>query len=1148
MHGLVFFLIVTLATPVMFAQDGTPFFTNFKLPGGFSPQNWGIAQDSDGTLLFANRRGILSFDGSDWEYLELNIIPYSISQDPFSGNIFVGSNNKFGYLIKNEYGEYRFVPLSVTESGYGAITKIAFCGSSVFFYSQSGIIIIDQEKPEDQQVVKPGSDELFAGFFIHDSTLFVNIWRKGIYTLNNGVLVPIPEGKILDNVSILFFLPYNNNSTLIATDNSFLYLFNGSDLHDYIIKDEDYIVNAVISGGIKLSENQIALATLTGGCIMVDTKTGQTKSMLNYQSGLPDDEIYAIAKDKDNGIWLTHESGATRIDLTLPVRNFNAYSGLEGNLSEIIYFENTIYVSTSEGVFYLHPVKKYKNIEILVKKREVKQESMLIPKLEGVTVGIEKGEEVKKKEPDTQTTQKRGASDFFSKLFKRDKSNQNKELIQADSLVQPKTPVLIPQGRTSIQNQSGQTSKPVYITKKYAQLESISYQFLKVKDLNAKCKQFTIFQGRLLVASNTGLYQIMNGKSEFVILNAYINHVYPSSVNPNRLYVGTETGLEIVNYLDGSFKVNHNYLTLQMPVYSVWEGNNILWLGSDTRAIKIGLENYSEPSIQKIFNIPTPYSEKVIVGEVSGVPAFFTTSGIFRYEVKTDELVKMYTSWYTDQEFLWCIFSQDNNIWIFKENNWATLTKRQEKEEQQTLFLRLIDDVRYLQTDEEKNLWVIDGNNQIFKILYTDSIPQKADINVFIEDISNREGERFDLYNLTLQSRLMPLQFSVTAPYYLRPDLTEFQYFIEGLDQPWSDWTNDHVKSIQYLPSGYYSFHVRARNVLGKISRERTVGFFINPPFTKTGLFYILVGIGILFILFLIILIRERKLLNDKKVLESKVTERTKKIARQKEEIEKQKDEISYQKQDITDSISYGRRIQKAIMPPVEALKDIMPEFFIFFKPRDIVSGDFYWIVEKDNKIIIAAVDCTGHGVPGAFMSFLGNSLLSEIRNNYRITTASIILNRLRKNLIIALHQTGREDETKDGMDMGLCVYDPEELTLQYAGAYNPLYIIRDGILQEIKGDRMPIGVHYKKEEPFTNHKLNLKKNDTFYLFTDGFIDQFGGSKDKKYKFIRFRELLLSIQDEEMIQQKRIIAKEFQKWKGDNNIQVDDVLIVGVRI
>lgn len=180
-------------------------------------------------------------------------------------------------------------------------------------------------------------------------------------------------------------------------------------------------------------------------------------------------------------------------------------------------------------------------------------------------------------------------------------------------------------------------------------------------------------------------------------------------------------------------------------------------------------------------------------------------------------------------------------------------------------------------------------------------------------------------------------------------------------------------------------------------------------------------------------------------------------------------------------------------------------------------------------------------------MSFLGYSLLSEIKNNYRITTASIILNRLRKNLIIALHQTGREDETKDGMDMSLCVYDPEELTLQYAGAYNPLFVIRDGILQEIKGDRMPIGVYYKKEEPYTNHKLNLKKNDTFYLFTDGFVDQFGGAKDKKYKLIRFRELLLRIQDEEMIQQKRIIAKEFQKWKGDN-IQVDDVLIVGVRI
>lgn len=341
---------------------------------------------------------------------------------------------------------------------------------------------------------------------------------------------------------------------------------------------------------------------------------------------------------------------------------------------------------------------------------------------------------------------------------------------------------------------------------------------------------------------------------------------------------------------------------------------------------------------------------------------------------------------------------------------------------------------------------------------------------------------------------------------------------------------------------------------MGSISPEKSVRFSIAPPFTRTVWFYLLIGLGIILAVYVLIIIRERKLQHDKKVLEIKVRERTKQIEEQKEEIMTQRDEIGQQrdeivlqKQEITDSIQYAQRIQNAILPPKDFVSKIIPDHFILFKPRDIVSGDFYWIAQKDNKIILAGIDCTGHGVPGAFMSMLGYSYLNEIANNYKITKASLILNRLRNYIKTALRQTGKEDEAKDGMDMALCVLDLETNNMQFSGAYNPLYLLRDKKLTEMKGDKMPIGIYVNEKKSFTNHVQNLKKGDVIYIFSDGYIDQFGGEKGGKFKSKPFKKLLLDIHSKPMNKQGEILNKTLENWKG-TNAQVDDILVMGFRI
>ena len=332
--------------------------------------------------------------------------------------------------------------------------------------------------------------------------------------------------------------------------------------------------------------------------------------------------------------------------------------------------------------------------------------------------------------------------------------------------------------------------------------------------------------------------------------------------------------------------------------------------------------------------------------------------------------------------------------------------------------------------------------------------------------------------------------------------------------------------------------------------------------------------------------------------LEQKVKERTAEIQSQKEEIEAQRDEVESQRDEIerqrdyvieqrdliisqkkaiTDSIEYAANIQSAILPPIDALDKMLKEYFIYFKPRDIVSGDFYWaykIKKKgENKVIVVVADSTGHGVPGAFMSMLGIALLNEIILKKGIYIPSEILDNLKDNLVNSLHQTSEIGKSKDGMDLAVCLIDFERMELQYSGAYNPVYLIRNNgktgeetfpdsenyqenrrvinygtkTVFEFKADKNPVGVSHMLSNKYKLHQFKLKQNDIIYLFTDGYADQFGGKRRLKFLYSRFKEVLCRISDDPMEKQLNGLEQEFLNWKGSEK-QIDDILVMGIRI
>ncbi len=289
-------------------------------------------------------------------------------------------------------------------------------------------------------------------------------------------------------------------------------------------------------------------------------------------------------------------------------------------------------------------------------------------------------------------------------------------------------------------------------------------------------------------------------------------------------------------------------------------------------------------------------------------------------------------------------------------------------------------------------------------------------------------------------------------------------------------------------------------------------------------------------------------LLENERVLEAKVIERTEQVVRQKEEIETQNQELEVLYKHVTDSIKYAKRIQEAILPPDSLVKRVLPNSFVLYKPKDIVSGDFYWVDEKDGKTLFAAVDCTGHGVPGAFMSIVGYNILKHVVNNNKYNTPALVLDGLNEGVSETLHHGHEASQAKDGMDLSFCSIDFKTLELQYAGAYNPLYIIRNGKLMQIKGDKFPIGLFLGTEKKnFRNHIIQLQKGDSVYIFSDGYADQFGGPKGKKFMANHFRNVLLEVHQHPINKQKEILNKTIEEWRGALD-QVDDILVIGLQI
>jgi serine phosphatase RsbU (regulator of sigma subunit) len=461
--------------------------------------------------------------------------------------------------------------------------------------------------------------------------------------------------------------------------------------------------------------------------------------------------------------------------------------------------------------------------------------------------------------------------------------------------------------------------------------------------------------------------------------------------------------------------------------------------------------------------------------------------------------------------------------------------------------------------DVDGKLWIgtIDGVT-IYNPDFEDKNPiapqtQITNIRLFLEsvDLSKYADSIKDglPVNLVLPYDKNHITFDFVGISQTIPDKVRYRFMLQNFDADWLPEGKEISTTYSNLPPGKYTFLLKACNNDGVWNETpASFSFEIVPPFWKRPWFYIISIIIGLSIIYAFVKTREQRLQKSRQRLKEEVANRTRELQEEKEKLQVAYSEIDEKNKDITDSIHYAKRIQQAILPSDSGVKQLLPDSFIFYKPKDIVSGDFYWMEQWGPQTLIAAVDCTGHGVPGAFMSIVAHNILTQAVNVLGLSKPALILNETNTQLTKKLNQNSEEATVRDGMDIALCAINYKRSTMEFAGANNPLWLIRNGQVIEINGDKFPIGAFVGEElQRFTNHEWEIQKGDCIYIFTDGFADQFGGPKGKKFKYKQFQELLLRICQLPMSEQKDILEKVNEEWQGSLE-QVDDVLIIGIRI
>lgn len=1059
-------------------------------------QNFAVAQDKNGVVYFGNKEGLLEYRGDFWRKHLLNnrMEVKSLAVDSL-GKVYVGGNGEFGYFFidSNNIGkglQYKCLSclLDSSFSNIKAIKNIEIVGSNVYFSASTHLFQWDGKK-----LIIINGDHKFIHLISNQGNLYSFMNDLGMIKIVGNNLVPVRGGEKLLRLETEEMLSDEDTSKMKVSFTMITSLGN-NDFMVYFEKEHKFGMITINGGNLQVKPFATGIDAFLDGF--------QVTSMQYLGKGK-----IAVALDR-KGVYILDLSGKIS-------QNINTFNGLEEGMimSMKLDLQNQLWVCTSQGISRVNmnsskenfPSKKF-GYSGIIEKLETFGGKIYIGSYNGL---------------------------FYSSF--NDLTNSNK-------------PTDVIEKTTFVKHTDSLFQKSIW-----------------------SLKTFKVTDGELLlVITDDALVMIDKNNKAHHIAEAFAWTIHIDKIDQNRIWVGLDNGLTSLYYKDGKFEIEGRVPGFQKDARFIeqdLQGN--IWVSNVDYIAKIAKPVFVDHKIAtpdiKFYNTLNGLTKDVTILPrlIDGQIYLCTDIGIFQIEPKTNKIVRSlnFGEWFTDTVAKHTahrvIQDSRGNVWV--------VTKSADEEQ---LFLYKITkgsngkyedyDLIYSEKgkgaiineifEAENNLFWFGGTTELVKFADLEEVDTTHFFNLFINLVTSGNDtifRGFDIVNGIVninQNADLPIvvdyknntfyfQFSAIAKNDQEPIL--YSYMLEGFDDNWSSWDVNGFIRFTNLPEGDYVFKVRAKDGYENISEPVTYTFSITPPWYRTIIAYI--TYFILFVAFVwgAISVSTRSL---KKIIKEATAE-----------IQAQKDELEEKNQNILDSIRYAKRIQEAVTPSETQMTKYFPEHFVLWRPRDIVSGDFYWMINKEGKTVVAAADCTGHGVPGAFMSIMGISFLNQIANMPEVQTASDALDHLRHNVITSLNKEGSETDTKDGMDISLCVYDFENMLMQFSGAYNPLYMIRDGQIDTIKADRMPVGVHDRMDTPFTNNVFTMKKGDLYYILSDGYIDQFGGPDGKKLMTKRFKEILLEVHKKPMAEQCRLLEEELIKWRGEIE-QVDDIIVIGIKV
>ncbi len=1068
-------------------------------------QNWAIAQDQRGLIYIANNEGVIEYDGSDWRHISINGALSRCLDVDSEGRIWVGGQDEFGYLAADSFSSIRYYSLTSKLPSYclpiGLIRQVFATKEGVYFSSNQWLILINGSSIK---VWKPKT--YFHRTYFASGVIFTNQPEYGLTYLQNDSLKLVPQADYISKKLIYLLLPYSKNKLLIGTQSDGLYLYNTDALRSDTTIHKDSIIQKYRTGddallkenliycGINLPNGDIAIGTSRKGVIIIDNK-GNVIRRINQSSNLQDESVWNLYLDNQENLWMALNNGISYTSIRSQLTSWNEDSGLRGSSQSIIRYKGALYISTNIGIFRL---------------------------------------------VNNQFQEVKGISKFSYKLNCFTSSDKNTTLL----------------------------------------LTSIDGIF-QIDGLNA--------------------YRIENSK-----LGAY--SFCQSKVFPNIIYVGLNDGVGVLRYQHGKWISLGKFEETKGQVYSLIEDQfGYLWYSQRYKGVcRSNVVNPYQLVLEQIkLYDQLPFSPKyddMAISLIDGTLKISTDKGLCRFDYKrecfipdsslgiefTDGKTGIRILHQDKKENLWFeAYKNSPNRWIERALKYPDKTYRRIPAQFRTIPDMIFSDVF---SEENDVNWIaasdglyryegsmITANQSIIKLLIRQVLVNQSKqvfngASPLISKGSIFRNTNFSQTNTTIQklsSSDNSLIFYFSSPFFGQTQKMKYSYLLEGYDKWWSEWSTDQKKEYTNLPSGNYKFIVKARNVFDTESPIASYSFLIKRPWYKSPITY-LISLLILFgFIWIFVAIKTNLLKGSNIKLQALVKERTKELIlfqeeiiekneelmQQKEEMQVQRDELHEQNRQTVASLEYAKTIQQAILPDLNILSDRI-EHFIIYKPKDVVSGDFYWIsrlsskIKQTEKIFVAVVDCTGHGVPGAFMSMIGSRMLSEIVNERKIQSPADILTELNKSVNQALRQD--VSESFDGMDACICLIE-HKLTNQYiitfAGANRMLYYYQKGThkIQTLKGNRKTIGGIMPDVDPeFVNNRIYLSPGDMIFLNSDGIVDQ-NNENRKKYTASRFNASLLANINKPMDEMGINVYKIFEDFKG-NTFQRDDITVVGLRL